>query len=91
MEFPLIRTGVETPNSEPELNGVSEGASEGLLLQNNATQPWIVHKYGGTAVGKFPRAISQNVRQQIRSRRVGIVCSARSTNVKTQGTTTRLV
>ncbi|KAL9058936.1 MAG: hypothetical protein Q9162_001494 [Coniocarpon cinnabarinum] len=46
------------------------------LLQNHGSRPWVVQKYGGTAVGKFPQAIVQNVKDELKGH---------------SGTTTRLI
>lgn len=53
---------------------------------------WIVQKFGGTSVGKFPRNICQDIVQQYaQTYDVAVVCSARSTGTKAEGTTTRLI
>lgn len=87
MEIALIRRGTDSVG-ESEAN---DAESEGSLLKNEPSKDWVVHKYGGTAVGKFPWEIARNVKEDLSKNRVSVVCSARSTHVKTQGTTTRLV
>lgn len=53
---------------------------------------WIVQKFGGTSVGKFPENIVDNiVREYSTHSRVAVVCSARSSNTKSEGTTSRLL
>lgn len=53
---------------------------------------WVVQKFGGTSVGKFPLDIAQNiVKPWTKTHNVAVVCSARSTNTKSEGTTTRLL
>ncbi|KAH3669470.1 hypothetical protein OGAPHI_001591 [Ogataea philodendri] len=53
---------------------------------------WIVQKFGGTSVGKFPEQICDDIiKVYNESHKVVVVCSARSTHLKTQGTTTRLL
>ncbi|KAG5361552.1 Aspartokinase [Yarrowia sp. C11] len=53
---------------------------------------WIVQKFGGTSVGKFPKNICNDIVQQYsQSYDVAVVCSARSTGTKAEGTTTRLI
>lgn len=53
---------------------------------------WVVQKYGGTSVGKFPVKIAEEiVLQGLARNRIAIVCSARSTDTKSEGTTTRLL
>lgn len=55
-------------------------------------KPWLVQKYGGTSVGKFPLQIAKDVVAKYeQDYRVVVVCSARSSNVKSQGTTTCLI
>lgn len=54
--------------------------------------PWVVQKFGGTSVGKFPVEIAEKiVKVYSQNYRVAVVCSARSTNTKEEGTTTRLL
>ncbi|KKA28362.1 hypothetical protein TD95_000193 [Thielaviopsis punctulata] len=48
------------------------------LLSNTGQKGWVVQKFGGTSVGKFPD-------------KVIVVCSARSTGKKVEGTTSRLL
>jgi hypothetical protein len=46
-------------------NGVEDGfSSQGArpMLTPNGPLPWVVQKFGGTSVGKFPTNISQVVR-----------------------------
>ncbi|KAI9506851.1 Aspartate/glutamate/uridylate kinase [Coemansia spiralis] len=60
--------------------------------QNPAEKPILVLKFGGTSVGKFVQNIcSQIIPNLLKTHRVIVVCSARSTDVKAKGTTTRLV
>lgn len=55
-------------------------------------KPWLVQKYGGTSVGKFPENIAQDiVKIYSKDYKLVVVCSARSTNTKAEGTTTRLL
>ncbi|KAJ2159452.1 Aspartokinase [Coemansia sp. RSA 552] len=59
---------------------------------NPANKPILVLKFGGTSVGKFIQNIcGQIIPNLLKTHRVIVVCSARSTNIKSQGTTTRLV
>lgn len=56
------------------------------------SKPWVVQKFGGTSVGKVPVVIAEDiVKVYNQEKRVAVVCSARSTNIKTEGTTSRLV
>ncbi|KAL3957878.1 hypothetical protein ACCO45_008456 [Purpureocillium lilacinum] len=59
---------------------------------------WVVQKFGGTSVGKFPdKALTQSqiardiVKASLSRNRVVVVCSARSTGKKAEGTTSRLL
>lgn len=53
---------------------------------------WLVQKFGGTSVGKYPLNIANNiVKVHSERHRVAVVCSARSTETKSEGTTTRLL
>lgn len=54
--------------------------------------PWVVQKFGGTSVGKFPGDIAEKiVKVYSNDFRVAVVCSARSTDTKEEGTTSRLL
>ncbi|KAK9473485.1 Aspartate/glutamate/uridylate kinase [Dipodascopsis tothii] len=72
-------------------------SSTGSLGLNNSvsslgSRNWVVQKFGGTSVGKFPVQIVDNiVGSYLNSNKVAIVCSARSTDTKAEGTTNRLL
>ncbi|SCU77741.1 LAME_0A02080g1_1 [Lachancea meyersii CBS 8951] len=55
---------------------------------------WIVQKFGGTSVGKFPEQIVDEIVKvyttQLKNN-VAVVCSARSSDTKAEGTTSRLL
>ncbi|KAF5366552.1 hypothetical protein D9758_008990 [Tetrapyrgos nigripes] len=65
------------------------------VLRKNPTDPnakWLVQKFGGTSVGKFPAKIARDVvSPYIKDHRVAIVCSARSGSTKALGTTNLLL
>ncbi|KAI0471887.1 aspartate kinase [Xylariaceae sp. FL0804] len=63
------------------------------MAQGDATsQTWVVQKFGGTSVGKFPDKIAEDiVRAGLKSNRIAVVCSARSTGKKATGTTSCLL
>ncbi|KAJ1835534.1 Aspartokinase [Coemansia sp. RSA 2711] len=62
------------------------------LTPNPTDKPVLVLKFGGTSVGKFIQNIcGQIIPNLLKTHRVIVVCSARSTDVKAKGTTTRLV
>ncbi|KAI5954952.1 HOM3 [Candida jiufengensis] len=53
---------------------------------------WVIQKFGGTSVGKFSEEIVDNIVKEFqKSNRVAVVCSARSSNTKSEGTTSRLI
>lgn len=55
-------------------------------------QGWIVQKFGGTSVGKFAGSIVDDiVKSYSQNYRVAVVCSARSSHTKSEGTTSRLL
>ncbi|KAF8976112.1 Aspartokinase [Entomortierella lignicola] len=55
-------------------------------------KPWLVQKFGGTSIGKFIDTITDTIIQSyLSSNRVVVVCSARSSESKSQGTTNRLL
>ncbi|KAH9904708.1 aspartate kinase [Xylariomycetidae sp. FL2044] len=60
--------------------------------KNNSPQGWVVQKFGGTSVGKFPNHIAEDiVRANLGSNKIAVVCSARSSGKKVTGTTSRLL
>ncbi|OWZ35764.1 aspartate kinase [Cryptococcus neoformans c45] len=64
------------------------------LVRNSLDQnlPWVVQKYGGTSVGKSLDNITKIVGSYIdNGSKVAIVCSARSTQTKSLGTTNLLL
>ncbi|KAF7592596.1 Aspartokinase [Aspergillus hancockii] len=53
---------------------------------------WVVQKFGGTSVGKFAlNIIDQVVLPSLSDHNVAVVCSARSSSTKAEGTTNRLL
>ncbi|CDK26328.1 unnamed protein product [Kuraishia capsulata CBS 1993] len=53
---------------------------------------WVVQKFGGTSVGKFSTKIADDiVKVYSKQNKVAVVCSARSSNTKSEGTTSRLL
>lgn len=53
---------------------------------------WVVQKFGGTSVGKFASEIVDNiVKDFVKLNQVAVVCSARSSKTKSEGTTSRLI
>ncbi|ODQ78026.1 hypothetical protein BABINDRAFT_163067 [Babjeviella inositovora NRRL Y-12698] len=67
-------------------------ASSVTSTRTSSKKGWIVQKFGGTSVGKFPEKITDEVVQVFsKSNRVAVVCSARSSQTKSEGTTSRLL
>ncbi|KAI8255760.1 Aspartate kinase FUB3 [Colletotrichum sp. SAR11_239] len=61
-------------------------------IANTSSNGWVVQKFGGTSVGKFPDKIATDiVRASLAKNKVVVVCSARSTGKKVEGTTSRLL
>ncbi|KAG0213688.1 Aspartokinase [Mortierella sp. GBA30] len=55
-------------------------------------RPWVVQKFGGTSIGKFIETITGTIVQSyLSTNRVAVVCSARSSESKSMGTTNRLL
>ena len=93
-----VRSLSSTPKPNGYTNGhcprgfITDDNSSALLgLQgNNTNKGWIIQKFGGTSVGKFPKKIARDiVKANIYEHQVAIVCSARSTDTKAEGTTNR--
>ncbi|KAI8866482.1 aspartate kinase [Ramicandelaber brevisporus] len=82
-----------TVDTTPALAALAAPAVTATALQRSPSDaPWLVLKFGGTSVGKFLKAITGTiVRDAMKTHRVVVVCSARSTDVKAKGTTTRLI
>ncbi|KAL7625667.1 hypothetical protein AAE478_004888 [Parahypoxylon ruwenzoriense] len=65
---------------------------DAVSYKNPSDQGWIVQKFGGTSVGKFPDVIAEDiVRRYLSSNKIVVVCSARSSGKKVTGTTSRLL
>ncbi|CAN8095798.1 unnamed protein product [Discula destructiva] len=61
-------------------------------ISNDSPNGWIVQKFGGTSVGKFPEKIADDiVRAYMSTNKIAVVCSARSSGKKVSGTTSRLL
>ncbi|TLS25071.1 hypothetical protein PpBr36_07353 [Pyricularia pennisetigena] len=61
-------------------------------MKNNSENGWVVQKFGGTSVGKFPDKIAEDIVQPyLRNNKLVVVCSARSSGKKVTGTTSRLL
>ncbi|KAG0350621.1 Aspartokinase [Gamsiella multidivaricata] len=76
------------PHMMLEINHATPSPS----LQDQSKKPWLVQKFGGTSIGKFVETITGTIVQSyLPTNRVVVVCSARSSESKTLGTTNRLL
>ncbi|OJD19183.1 hypothetical protein ACJ73_08660 [Blastomyces percursus] len=77
----LPHLGVNGTDNVPLTNGITAHPTE-----------WVVQKFGGTSVGKFAVDIVDRViYPSTLTHRVAVVCSARSSSSKADGTTNRLL
>ncbi|KAG4416453.1 hypothetical protein IFR04_010431 [Cadophora malorum] len=73
------------------VNGIASRA-EAPRWRNDSEGGWVVQKFGGTSVGKFAVNIAEDiVRASLKDNKIAVVCSARSTGKKVEGTTSRLL
>ncbi|KAI9746553.1 MAG: Aspartokinase [Claussenomyces sp. TS43310] len=74
-------------------NGLTNGHKCAVYKNNSSSSNgWVVQKFGGTSVGKFPVNIAEDiVRASLTDNKVAVVCSARSTGKKIEGSTSRLL
>ncbi|KAF2160761.1 hypothetical protein M409DRAFT_59783 [Zasmidium cellare ATCC 36951] len=96
MDFPLIRRERTPVDATNFINGILGDRRPHVPERNlPGGGNWVVQKVGGTSVGKFPVKIAEEVVQAgldpKGENRIAIVCSARSTSSKSEGTTNRLV
>ncbi|EAS30887.3 aspartate kinase [Coccidioides immitis RS] len=82
-------------SEHPQTNGhIDDGQITRLTngVPGSPPSDWIVQKFGGTSVGKFALEIVDKViKPNIEDHRVAVVCSARSSSSKADGTTNRLL
>ncbi|CAK9439909.1 uncharacterized protein LODBEIA_P40090 [Lodderomyces beijingensis] len=89
--FPSARSYNSVLDFKSSSSAVSPVTSSSSAVSRNS-QGWIVQKFGGTSVGKFAEDIVENiVRVFNQQNKVAVVCSARSSNTKSEGTTSRLL
>ncbi|KAJ1924420.1 Aspartokinase [Tieghemiomyces parasiticus] len=66
--------------------------TQSFSTSNAGLRPWLVLKFGGTSVGKFLNAITETILPAaLCTNRIIVVCSALSSDTKSQGTTARLL
>ncbi|CZR59137.1 probable aspartate kinase [Phialocephala subalpina] len=91
---------MSVPDGEKTNGVVMRGGREGAVengqvrekRRNDSEGGWIVQKFGGTSVGKFAGNIAEDiVRASLKDNKIVVVCSARSTGKKVEGTTSRLL
>ncbi|KAF2862478.1 aspartate kinase [Piedraia hortae CBS 480.64] len=95
MEFPIIRREKE-PEATYTNGPVTSPLSRRIVHSEERDLPgganWTVQKFGGTSVGKVAVDIAENiVIKALQTQRIAVVCSARSTGTKAEGTTNRLL
>ncbi|KAL4890399.1 Aspartate/glutamate/uridylate kinase [Aspergillus ambiguus] len=75
------------------MDGRSLSKSDSVPLVNGSSASnWVVQKFGGTSVGKFAfNIVDQVVIPSLLEHSVAVVCSARSSSTKAEGTTNRLL
>ncbi|GAA97623.1 uncharacterized protein L969DRAFT_49494 [Mixia osmundae IAM 14324] len=72
----------------------SDASTQSPELRGNPSEgDWVVQKFGGTSIGKFVEVIAQTIvpRYLDEGHRVALVCSARSGQSKSTGTTNLLI
>ncbi|KAJ2913805.1 hypothetical protein MD484_g6618, partial [Candolleomyces efflorescens] len=87
-------TATTTPSSPSSQGSYSPPRTPPNLHQNtiDPEAKWLVQKYGGTSVGKFPVKIARDiVANYLDNHKLAIVCSARSGSTKALGTTSLLI
>ena len=84
-----------TPSSTRSSSLSSSPPSTPPNLHQNTIVPnakWLVQKFGGTSIGKYPVKIAQEIiSNYIDCHKVAVVCSARSGSTKALGTTNLLL
>ncbi|KAF2158309.1 hypothetical protein M409DRAFT_38350 [Zasmidium cellare ATCC 36951] len=81
-----------TQHATTRIKGQIVNKSRNLGNHQPANAHWIVQKFGGTSLGKFATTIAEDiVLAGLEEHRVAVVCSARSTKTKSEGTTNRLL
>ncbi|KAI5365451.1 putative aspartate/glutamate/uridylate kinase, aspartate kinase, ACT domain, CASTOR, ACT [Septoria linicola] len=95
MDFPMIRRRNSPPiDATNFINGMLGDRRPHVQEKSiPGGGNWVVQKFGGTSVGKFPVKIAEDIVQAglEPGKRIAVVCSARSSTTKDQGTTNRLV
>ncbi|MCJ1260206.1 Aspartokinase [Lobaria immixta] len=76
----------------PQILANGDDNCPSLQHRNHHAKPWVVQKFGGTSVGKFADKIAEDlVRPSLAGHRIAVICSARSSSTKVEGTTNRLL
>lgn len=93
----MIRHEREKKAMQHDVPSITNGIAARISHTKESDLPgganWVVQKFGGTSVGKFSVEIAdQIVIPSVQAGgRVAVVCSARSTHSKSEGTTNRLL
>ncbi|KAI6816140.1 hypothetical protein KC340_g15183, partial [Hortaea werneckii] len=100
MEFPIVRREREAVEKKFGEDSGANGVIEDRIPHTQEKEiaggaNWVVQKFGGTSVGKFPTKIAEDIvlagLNPPHNQRIAVVCSARSTGTKAEGTTNRLL
>ncbi|EGP85256.1 unnamed protein product [Zymoseptoria tritici ST99CH_3D7] len=94
MDFPLIRSNRGTIDASNFIAGILGDRRPHTTEKSiPGGGNWVVQKFGGTSVGKFPVKIAEDIVQAglEPGKRIAVVCSARTSTSKNEGTTSRLV
>ncbi|KAI7688641.1 hypothetical protein KC353_g19929, partial [Hortaea werneckii] len=88
MEFPIVRREREVVEKKFGEDSGANGVIEDRIPHTQEKEiaggaNWVVQKFGGTSVGKFPTKIAEDIvlagLNPPHNQRIAVVCSARST------------
>ncbi|KAK5129796.1 hypothetical protein LTR08_002816 [Meristemomyces frigidus] len=97
MDYPLTHRAPPAPTPKPTTGPATTSISDRIPHTQERDLPgganWVVQKFGGTSVGKFAVKIAEDIVLSglKHNQRIAVVCSARSTGTKAEGTTNRLL
>ncbi|KAM5513694.1 aspartokinase [Fusarium oxysporum f. sp. phaseoli] len=92
-----VPTGLAMVNMLKTIGGSTQpsslfGRSKFQCMRNRRDNSWVVQKFGGTSIGKFPDKVSCTALcARLGGDRPAVICSARSSGKKVFGTTSRLL
>ena len=87
----LTNQSPTSTNQSPTLTNQSTTDSSPTLTNSSQSLPLLILKFGGTSVGSVERIIRvcHIIKNSMSTHRVIVVCSAISSGIKRQGTTSR--